>query len=250
MPNYSTAYLIRLRKGIIDCFSLGEFNLLASDIDVDPESLAGETKPEKAHSLIAYLNRRGELKKLIEICAEQRPKNVWHDSQITEREDDLLHKSWPNFDPELQSAIAIAFNQAKQEGANTIKTRYLFAALVRLRPGTLTELLDEIPEAGMPKPISEDISDGRNLLMNEPVNLSGCIADSLSHLAPLATSEDQLTSTEMFVDIAKFGTGNSVSKLRKAGVTPEVVDQLVDEHHIVLSKQRPNNLWIDQVAIS
>jgi len=236
MPSYTTIYLTQLRRGIVDCFSFDELNLLAVDIGVDPESLEGKTKPIKAQSLISCLKRQGELERLIDLCVEQRPKYSWRELQAKDQ-GDLLHQSWSNLDSDLQDAMAIAFNQARRDGSKTIKTRYLFAALIRLKPDSLVELINEIPKAGMPMPISTEVSDSR-VLLNESVELSGCVNDSLTHLAPQATKDDQLTSAELFVDIAKFGTGNSVAKLRKAGVTPEVVDQLVADSGVNVRRRR------------
>jgi hypothetical protein len=60
-------------------------------------------------------------------------------------------------------------------------------------------------------------------------SFSACVTDSLLHLIPKATPQDKLSPEELFVDVAKYGQGNSVARLRQNGVTPETIDSLVEQ---------------------
>ncbi len=67
----------RLREGLVQCYSLSELETLCADIDVDFDVLPGEDKVSKSRELIDYLNRRGQLEKLLAYCRADRPGYNW-----------------------------------------------------------------------------------------------------------------------------------------------------------------------------
>jgi hypothetical protein len=142
--------------------------------------------------------------------------------------ENLLHRLWGRFDPELQAALALAYNQARREGKNRISTRTFFAAVARLKPGWLAQLLGRLPEGSLPEPIGEDVPPESSILQEDP-QLSTCVENALTHLAGKADPRHPLSTAEVFVDVAKHGAGASVARLREEGVTPERIDQLVGE---------------------
>jgi ATP-dependent Clp protease ATP-binding subunit ClpA len=142
--------------------------------------------------------------------------------------ENLLHRLWSSFDPELQEALSHAYNQAKREGKTRISTRTFFAAVARLRPGRLQEFLDRLPDGSLPAPISEDVPRQARIQQEEP-QLSTCVENALSHLGKKADPQHKLSTAEVFVDVAKHGMGASTAHLRAQGVTPEKIDQLVNE---------------------
>jgi len=142
--------------------------------------------------------------------------------------DNLLHRLWSSFEPELQDALSVAYNQAKREGKTRISTRTFFAAVARLRPGQLRQFLDRLPETALPEPISEDVPRESSILQEDP-QLSTCVQNALLHLGKRADAHHKLSTTEVFVDVAKHGTGPSVAHLREQGITPEKIDRLVEE---------------------
>ena len=81
--------LIRLRKLLIGSFNLEELRLLCFDLGLDYEELAGRTKSTKMQDLITYLQRRGELQRLLDEVKSQRP-NV----------------DWPDFAPTVKNTVA------------------------------------------------------------------------------------------------------------------------------------------------
>jgi hypothetical protein len=142
--------------------------------------------------------------------------------------DNLLHRLWDDLDSDLQDALALAFNQARREKKDRISTRTLFAALIRLQPGRLPELLHLLPQGALPEPIGEDILTESQILQHTP-KLSSCVEHALLHLGAAKPRGHKLVAEEVFVDIAKFGTGTSVVRLRTHGVTPELIDSFLGQ---------------------
>jgi len=139
-----------------------------------------------------------------------------------------IHQIWDKLDSDLQDAFSLAYNQAQRNGYDLIRTKDLFAALARIRPEPVDEFLKHIPEDAFPKPISQDISLERNLLEQNP-SLSGCVDDSLRNLTGKIPSSRKLSSADVLVDIAEYGTGSSVTTLRQNGITKEKVNEIVTE---------------------
>jgi hypothetical protein len=157
-----------------------------------------------------------------------KPENRSRASEFPEASENLLHRLWDTFDPDLQDAMSVAFNQAKREGKTRISTRTFFAAVARLKPARFAPLLDRLPEDALPEPVGQDVPRESSILEEEPL-LSTCVENALSHLGPKADPHHKLSAAEIFVDVAKHGSGASVAHLREKGVTPEKIDRLVDE---------------------
>jgi hypothetical protein len=131
--------------------------------------------------------------------------------------ENLLHRLWGSFDPELQDALSLAYNQAKREGKARISTRTFFAAVARLRPGPLPQILDRLPEHALPEPIGEEVPRESRILQEEP-QLSTCVENALRHLGTEADPEHPLSTAEVFVDVAKHGRGASANSQARAPV--------------------------------
>ncbi|MBE0681101.1 MAG: hypothetical protein IH589_04245 [Anaerolineales bacterium] len=140
----------------------------------------------------------------------------------------LVHQVWDELEPDLQDAFSMAYNQARRDGVNVIKTRYLIAALAKLNTESISEFLKHVPVKALPKPINTGITTERTILDENPT-LSGCVEDSLKHLSPKASNARKLSSADLLVDIARYGTGNSVARLRNNGITEERVNEIVSE---------------------
>ncbi len=74
-----------LRRGLLECFDVGELKTLCADLGVDYQDLAGESRTDKARELIAYLERRGQVGELIEYCSVERPPFAWKEALKTQR---------------------------------------------------------------------------------------------------------------------------------------------------------------------
>ena len=140
----------------------------------------------------------------------------------------FLRSIWDRLEPNLQDALSMAYNQSRREGKAKIRTRYLFAAMARLSSEPLSQMLNRLPVEALPNLINKDVTTERTLL-TEATELSACVEESLKELVPKSTEEHKISSADVFVDIAKNGTGNSVARLREHNITAERVDQLVSE---------------------
>lgn len=137
------------------------------------------------------------------------------------------------FNPVDQDALkslglGLAQGKKEKERYNGIRSRFLFTAFVRLKPEPLAELFELLPEGALPEPASEDLTAERFLWAKNP-QLSWCVKESLVHLSKQATPRRKISSVDIFVDIAKYGNGKSVKRLREHGVTPDKIQQYVKQ---------------------
>jgi len=56
---------VAIRNGLRDRFSAEELRTLCFDLGIDIENLPGDTKPAKAQQLVEYMERRGQLDRLV-----------------------------------------------------------------------------------------------------------------------------------------------------------------------------------------
>jgi hypothetical protein len=66
-----------LRDQLVEYFDEGELNNICFDLNIDPQTLPGETKQDQAREMIIYCQRRGLMEKLIARCRELRPNVSW-----------------------------------------------------------------------------------------------------------------------------------------------------------------------------
>jgi hypothetical protein len=71
------AFLSNLHQGMVKSYNLEELRTLCMQLGVDYDDLGGDGKDGKIRELISYLNRRGQLSKLIEQCKTNRPDYQW-----------------------------------------------------------------------------------------------------------------------------------------------------------------------------
>lgn len=131
---------------------------------------------------------------------------------------------WENLEPELQDAMTLAYNQAVRNGSGRISTRYFFGAVQRLKP----DVLNYFPEESLPVPTDADLAPDHNPA-EEDAPLSDCVNESLVQLTATVGRDRQVTLEDVFIDVAKHGTGASVSQLRTHGVDPDKIDQIVGQ---------------------
>lgn len=138
------------------------------------------------------------------------------------------------FDEDLQDAFSLAYNATRRSGSNRISTRRLFAAILRLRP----ELATFLPTGSLPAPLDESIEAKHPPLKVQP-NLSACVADAITHLSTAHPPDRRVGPLDMFVDVARHGTGPSVRQLRAHGIGRAEIDDLVRRQGWHLIRRRP-----------
>ena len=148
--------------------------------------------------------------------------------------DNLLHIMWNSLDPNLQDAFSLAYNKKRRLGGNRISTKDFFQALVRLGDDSVSALIDSLPPESLPDPIDANVPTENRLVLEEKPLLSDCVADSLEHFKELHPLPRRISSADMFVDIARYGHGESVSRLRHHGVGKKQIEERVHELGLVV----------------
>ncbi|MEL6681839.1 MAG: trypsin-like peptidase domain-containing protein [Pseudomonadota bacterium] len=148
-------------------------------------------------------------------------------TQKTKEMAPILARYWDRLDRKLQDAFALAATHVTRAGKTYISTTTLFAALHRLRNAPMPEMLDALPlgAMGAPSPAGIEPDYGCLQIITE---LSPCVTRSLENLAPKVGSDAVLSSEDMFVDIARFGTGGSTIRMRNHGVDEDWIKATVD----------------------
>jgi hypothetical protein len=150
---------------------------------------------------------------------------------VRNTDDTLLSFQLEKLDSDLQDVFALAAAQARRENKLRISTRHLFSAFVRLQPGRLSELvrwMQRISGEALPEPV-EILAKPNKDLLREPLAVSSCIRGSLEALIPETNVERKLNGEDVFVDIARYGVGESVRRLRANGISRTLIDEMVKD---------------------
>jgi hypothetical protein len=135
----------------------------------------------------------------------------------------LVHQLWGRFDDELRRVLSLGYDLARREGKTRISTRTFLAAVAQIWPTALQPLLRTLPEGALPRiPVREVHM--RSDITRETPELSTCLESTLRELSRAAGPERRITITDVFVDLLKHGTGDSVVDLRARGVTAAWLD--------------------------
>jgi hypothetical protein len=97
--------------------------------------------------------------------------------------------------------------------------------------GSLEQVVDEIPQQALPSPTSGEVLEEPYILQERPW-LSHCVASSIRRLSEQLSEGQPLTAADIFADIAKNGTGQSVRLLRQHNVDPEEIDRILRDKNI------------------
>jgi hypothetical protein len=143
----------------------------------------------------------------------------------------MLRKAWDYMTPDLRNALSIAYNENRRSGDGGIKTEDLFAALRNVESPELQAVFKELPTDAMPKFFDGPVTAQPYILEEKPW-LSHCVASSIKRLGERVGGAGRISATDIFVDIAKRGTGSSVTRLRKHGVDSVRIDRILQTHGI------------------
>ena len=139
---------------------------------------------------------------------------------------------------ELEEILALAEYQSRKDSRPVTSTRYFFSALTKIRPDLLRPIIEELEKLGaLPHDIDEDtLSIPRELSSSR--QFSSCVTSSLNELKEVTSENDPIETEDLFIDVAKYGTGASVRRLRANGITREKVDELVHTQTLELKRRR------------
>lgn len=144
---------------------------------------------------------------------------------------DALKNLWPRMSTNLQKGFSIAYNENRRAGNGGIKTEDLFAGLLKVQTEPLKQVVEDIPENALPKPINGPVNEQPYIITETPW-LSPCVASSIERLSQQLPKGRPLTSVDIFADIAKHGHGNSVKLLRDHNIGPREIDQILQRKNI------------------
>jgi hypothetical protein len=150
-----------------------------------------------------------------------------------ERSIEDLRALWDHMVPELQRAFNIAYNENRRAGDPGIQTRDLFAAMLRAAEQQLAPIVTELPRKALPEPVAGQVNNEPYLIQERPW-LSHCVASSISRLRRKLPEGRSLTATDIFADIAKNGSGESVALLRQYDIGPAEIDAILKKKNLTV----------------
>lgn len=84
--------LVILRQIIGHKFNKSELRDLCFELQINYESLPGDTIDDMVRELVTYIDRRDRIRELVDLCQQKRPQIIWEDevtSRITNLPKDL-----------------------------------------------------------------------------------------------------------------------------------------------------------------
>jgi hypothetical protein len=183
------------------------------------------SSPEEFSQQIAR-HLRIRVNKLVTNAREAEAGRTGHRAEPDENAIAAFRALWPRMDPELQRAFSVAYNENRRAGDAGIQTRDLFAAMLRVRPPELQPIVEDLPVAALPEPTEGAVADQPYVATERPW-LSHCVTESIKRLNRDLPAGRSLTTADIFADIAKNGSGESVRLLRAHNIGPAEIDQIL-----------------------
>ena len=138
---------------------------------------------------------------------------------------------------DLEEALALAEVHSRRDGKPVTSTRYVFAAIRRLNPEALSQILKELEERdALPEPLPELEAKAFKLTSDRP--FSSCVSKSLNSLNQAASREKIIGVEDLFFDVAKFGKGTSVARMREKGVDADGIEELFSRNRVRVGVRR------------
>jgi len=142
-----------------------------------------------------------------------------------------LQDLWERMTPNLRNAFSVAYNENRRAGDAGIQTRDLFAALLRVSSEELQPIVEELPPAALSAPTSGSVVEEPYIFHERPW-LSHCVESSIRRLSQHLPKGRALTAADIFADIARNGSGESVRMLRKYNVGPKEIDTILQNKNV------------------
>lgn len=155
---------------------------------------------------------------------------VW---EVIGRSDNQFRRGWPRFARPLRYTLAVAssivrneVHKGSQDAATVVlPTKFFFAAVRLLEPAPTRAVLQHIPAEALGEPLLPSLRLDAEFLMATP-QPSGCLAAAIRRLLGRVPVDRELTVGDLFLDVAKYGTGESVELLRRHKILPDKLDQI------------------------
>lgn len=140
----------------------------------------------------------------------------------------LLRPIWPYIDDELKNILVVAATLAQLESKRYVSTTNFVKALMVAQPGQITEFFNKLPQGALPEASPTDVP-VRSASLASLESFSPCINSALSNLTPEVTTDEKLSSEDVYIDIARHATGKSTQLLRSRGVSESDVEDIVSQ---------------------
>ena len=140
----------------------------------------------------------------------------------------LLASIWPHIDDDLRQIMVVAATLAQLENKNYVSTTNFVKALMVIKPGRISEFFNKLPDGALPDSVPADIPMQLSALISLD-SFSPCINSAMSNLTPEVTADEQLSSEDIYIDIARHGTGKSTRLLRSRGISKSDVENIVGQ---------------------
>ncbi len=243
---YNTAYKAWQRKEVREIlFYFCEKNYTLSSLEEHDQvgkvlkfknDLSGQSFIWKYSNPADFKDKiRKHLCTLMNRIVEEQTRGVGQRAAPDEVVIDDFKSLWDKMTPELQNYFNIPYNENRMKGDGGIQTRDLFAAMVTNPTPELKAIMQHIPTGALPEPIEGKIV-SEPYIVNEKPWLSHCIASSIKRLGKALPEDQQLTALDVFTDIAKNGSGESVRLLRKHNINPENIEAFLQKEKLQVLK--------------
>jgi Domain of unknown function (DUF4062) len=134
--------------------------------------------------------------------------------------------AWDKMTPDLQSFLSVPYNENRMRGDGGINTRDLFASMVSNPTPELQAVMQHIPKEALPKPLEGKLIDEPYIAKEQPW-LSHCISSSIKRLSKALPEGQLLTALDVFIDIVRNGTGESVALLRRNNIDTHAIEKIL-----------------------
>jgi hypothetical protein len=153
----------------------------------------------------------------------------------------ILAKVWDKLSPELREVVLRAIARSEAGGGEgVVATKDVIAALVAT-PNSAGMLMNALPQNAFPEDMSIPSEPANpELAFGHPGPFSHCVSRTLQNLTDGRVSGQPILAVELATDLLVNGRGSSVAKFRKAGVSADVVNNLIGRANTLV--RDPNKL--------
>ena len=154
--------------------------------------------------------------------------------------DNALRMTEAKMSENLKNVLSLAEMLSKRDGKERTSTRYFFKAILILRPKNLSKVLEVLEANGAMPTTNEDEAFLKDQPLTMDVNrpISYCITDSLNQLSKSTPKSEEIDESDVFIDVARFGRGASVKKLRDHGISKAKIEAMADELEVKVHQRR------------
>ncbi len=147
-----------------------------------------------------------------------------------------VQQIWNSLEPDLQDAFIVANNERRRLKKETLQTRYLFQAFVKLENPDFLKITMAFPAGALPNSAQAERGEENTVLLDNP-SLSACVTESVNSFLHTPRKRN-INPADMFFDIGQYGHGSSVERLRDHGVDSKRLEEIVKAEDIDVIRRK------------